>query len=115
MSFLHTRQLGQLRPDDTSPTSIYSPTSRDRCVVRSIIICNTTSSATTYRLFVDEDGSTYDQTTAVAYDVPIAGNTTELWQVALYMNDPSGNLAVQTGTANALTFTVDGEDGSLAY
>jgi len=68
----------------------------------------------TYRLFVDEDGSTYDQTTAIAYDIPLLGNTTDTWEVEIYMNNPSGNLAVRTGTANALTFTVNGEDGSVA-
>ena len=116
MSFqLRTKQLGQLRPSNTTAVSIFSPTDRDRCVVRNIIICNTTSSTATYRLFVDEDGTTYDQTTAIAYDVPLLGNTTDVWEVPIYLHDPAGSVGVQTGTGSALTFTANGEDGSIAY
>ena len=116
MSFqLRTKQLGQVVPSDTTPLLIFSPSSRDRCVVRNIIICNVTSSTVTYRLFVDEDGTTYNTTTAIAYDIPLAGNTTDVWEVPIYMHDPAGSVAVQTGTGSALTFTANGEDGSIAY
>ena len=112
---IRTKQLGQVRPADTTPLELYSPTNRDRCVVHNIIICNTTSSSTTYRIFVDEDGTTVDETTAIAFDIPIDGNTTDMWQARIYMNDPAGRLSVATGTGNALTFTANGEDGSVAY
>ena len=112
---MRTKQLGQVRPTDTTPLELYSPTDRDRCVIHNIIICNTTSSTATYRIFVDEDGTTVDQTTAIAYDIPLTGNTTDLWQQRIYMNDPAGRLSVATGTGSALTFTANGEDGSVAY
>ena len=110
-----TVQLGQVRPSDTTPIELYSPTNRDRCVIHNIIICNTTGSSATYRIFVDEDGTTADQTTAIAYDVELLGNTTDMWQARIYMNDPAGRLSVATGTGDALTFTANGEDGSIAY
>ena len=78
---IRTKQLGQVRPADTTPLELYSPTNRDRCVVHNIIICNTTSSSTTYRIFVDEDGTTVDETTAIAFDIAIPGNTTDLWHI----------------------------------
>ena len=112
---IRTKQLGQVRPADTTPLELYSPTNRDRCVVHNIIICNTTSSSTTYRIFVDEDGTTADETTAIAFDIAIPGNTTDMWQARIYMNDPAGRLSVATGTGSALTFTANGEDGSVAY
>lgn len=112
---IRTKQLGQVRPADTTPLELYSPTNRDRCVIHNIIVCNTTSSSTTYRIFVDEDGTTVDETTAIAYDIPIDGNTTDMWQAHIYMNDPAGRLSVATGSGNALTFTANGEDGSVAY
>jgi len=110
-----TKQLGQVRPSNTVPFLIYQPSGRDRCVITNIIVCNTTSSIVTYRIFVDEDGTTYDQTTAIAYDIPLTGNTTDIWEFPIYMNDPAGTCAVQTGTGGALTFTANGEDGSVAY
>lgn len=107
------KQLGQGTPPDTTAVSIFSPDRRDRFTIENIIICNTTASAATYRIFLDNDGSTYDATTAIAYDVSLAGNATDIIEVNLYMTDPAGNLAVRTGTGNALTFTVNGSDGSI--
>ncbi len=108
-----TKQLGQVRPSDTSNTVAFSPSTRDRYAIHNVIICNTSGSAATFRMFLDEDGTTYDQTTAVAYDVAIAADTTILFEVMMYMNDPGGNFAVRSSVGNALTFTVNGDDGSL--
>ncbi len=108
-----TKQLGQVRPTDTNNTVLFSPSKTDRYTVRNIIVCNTTASAAAYRIFCDENGTTYDQTTALAYDVSIAGNSTTLYEMDVFMNDTGGNLAVRTDTANALTFTANGDDGSL--
>lgn len=107
------RQLGQGTPPDTTAVSIFSPDRRDRFTIENIIICNTTASAATYRIFVDDDGSTYDATTAIAYDISLAGNTTDFIEVNIYMSDPAGNLAVRTSTGNSLTFTVNGSNGSI--
>ncbi len=101
-------QLGQLRPADTNPASLYSPAASTEVMILSILVCNTTGSAATFRLFIDDDGTTYDQTTALYYDVSVAANTTLQIDLKLTMDDSSGNLAVQTGTNNALTFTAFG-------
>jgi UTP:GlnB (protein PII) uridylyltransferase len=107
------KQLAQATPPDTTAVSIYSPDRRDKFTIENIIICNTSGSAVTYRIFVDDDGSTYDTTTAIAYDVSLTANTTDIIEVNLYMSDPEGNLAVRTSTGAALTFTVNGSDGSI--
>jgi len=112
-----TKQLGQVRPTDAFPVELYSPTNRDRCVIHNIIVCNNSSSSATYQIFVDEDGTTADPPTAIAYDIALPGNTTDVWELEIYMNDPAGRLSVATssGVGNALTFTANGEDGSIAY
>lgn len=107
------KMLGQARPADTNAVSIYSPA--DGVVsaeITTIIVANTTGSAATFRLFLDDDGTTYDQTTALVYDKSLAANETSIFLSgsSIFMNNPSGNLAVRTGTNSALTFSVFGKE-----
>jgi len=102
------KQLGQHRINSTTATSLYSPGASTTAIVKSIVICNQSGTADTFRLFVDDDGTTYDETTAVYFDVAIAADTTIQIDTFWPMNDSSGNLATQNATANALTFTAFG-------
>lgn len=106
-----TKQLAQVRPANTTAVSAFSPDLNDRITIVNIIICNTTVVPAKYRIFLDADGTTYDESTAIAYDVSLPGNSTTAFEVDLYMNKSTGNLAVRTDTANALTFTVNGIEG----
>jgi len=108
MTTLTEKLLGQTRPGSTTATSIYSPPANTSSIIKTIFIANTTASSATFRIFVDDDGTTYDETTALFWDVSIDGNTTVEVDTFIAMNDSSGNLAVRTGTASALTFTVFG-------
>jgi hypothetical protein len=101
-------QLGQVRPADTTAASIYSPAASIEAKVTAIMVCNTTTIATTFRIFHDDNGTTYDADTALYYDVPLAANDTVTFEVAILMNDATGNLAVRSGTGNAVNFTVYG-------
>lgn len=103
------KQLGQLRPGDTDPASLVSPAENSTVTVRQIFVANTTGSAATFRIFVDDDGSTYDQGTALYYDVGIAANATERIDCFIHMDNADGNLGVRSNTANALTFTAFGQ------
>ena len=104
------KQLGQLRPGDTNAASLYSPpTGIVSTQVTTLIICNTSSSAATYRVFLDIDGTTYDQTTALFYDISLPAYTTDSIEPnGMFMNNSAGNLAVRSGTTSALTFTAYG-------
>lgn len=103
------KQLGQSRPANTTAVSIYSPPASTQAIIKSIVICNTTASLANCRIFVDDDGTTYDETTAVVWDAPVQNNSSSLTvEVNICMNNSSGNLAVRTDTADALTFTAFG-------
>lgn len=104
------KQLGQLRPANTTAASLYSPGASTEAVIQTIIVCNTSGAAATYRIFVDDDGTTYDQTTALYYDIPLAADATDNIEVKIAMNDTNGNLAVRTSVNNAITFTAFGEE-----
>lgn len=110
-SDLTEKVLGQATPSDTNAVSIYSPASPVVSTeITSIFICNTDSSQHSYRIFLDDDGTTYNTTTALFYDKTINGNETSipLSGTSVFMNNLSGNLAVRTNSANNLTFTVLG-------
>ena len=104
------KQLGQARDNDTNTHSIYSPGASTTAIIKTITLCNTTGSAATVRLFIDDDGTTYDESTAILYDVTIDANSFLQIDGFYPMNDPSGNIAYQQGTANAITITVFGAE-----
>jgi len=108
------KQLGQLRPANTTAASIYSPPGNAVTRVENIIICNSSGSSAKFRIFHDSDGTTYDETTALFWDGILLSNTTAFFGDdkfgPLYLNNTNGNIAVRTDTANALTFTIYGTE-----
>jgi hypothetical protein len=104
-------QLGQQRPGTGgTAVSLYSPAASTTGIVKSVVVCNTSGSATTYRIYLDDNGTTYDQTTALFYDVPIRADDTHILSIYWPMDDSSGNLAVESADASALTFTAFGAE-----
>jgi hypothetical protein len=107
---LQEKQLGQLRPVNTTAASLYSPAANLTGIAKNLVVSNTTAILATFRVFVDDDGTTFDETTALFFDTPLKGNTTVLIDMYAAMNDPAGNFAVRTDTASALTFTLFGAE-----
>lgn len=102
------KQLGQLRPADTNAASLYSPGAGEEVTINSLVVSNTSGSAATFRIFLDDNGSTYDETTSLAWDISLPADSIYKHPGVITMNDSTGNLAVRSGTANALTFTAHG-------
>jgi len=102
------KQLGQAVATTTA-TSIYSPAAAGDTVIKQITVCNTTTNIVTLSLYRDDNGTTYDTTTAVKYQQDIGAKTTELWDVYYCMNDSNGNFAIEAGASNSLTVTLDGQ------
>ena len=105
---IQEKVLGQARENSTNAVSVYSPGSDVTAIIKSVVLCNNTSNDETFRIFLDDDGTTYDQNTALFYDVPLAANTTV--EISCYwpMNNSSGNIAYRSSAANAITITVFG-------
>ncbi len=100
--------VAQSRPSDTTTVSVYSPDTGDVMEIIAINVANTSAAAVNYRVFHDEDGTTYDESTALYFDVSLAANTTDTLEPKIWMRNSSGNLAVRTSSANDLTFTIYG-------
>ncbi len=104
-------QLGQLRPANTTAASIYSPAVSTTTWIKTILVCNTTTGSAKFRIFHDEDGTTYDETTALFWDIKVDAGRTEpilLPGPGAAMANSVGNFAVRTDTNDALTFTCYG-------
>ena len=102
--------LAQVRPSVTS--AVLGFAAQLRTEITLIVISNTTASAVNFSLYHDDNGTTYDQTTALYYAVQVAANSTELIQIASpnagILLSSGGNLGVQSSTANALNFSIYG-------
>lgn len=104
-------QLAQSRPSGTSAVTLFSAGST-RVEVTRVVVANVTASAATYSLYHDDDGTTYDQGTALAYEVSLPANS---WLVLDFEGMGSGitiqaggAMGIKSGTASAITYTVYG-------
>jgi len=102
------KQLGQARENSTSAVSVYSPPASTETVIKSILIANTSGADAIIRMFVDDDGTTYDESTTIAWDVNIPADTVWDREVTICMNNSAGNFAYRSSVANALTITLFG-------
>lgn len=111
MSFASGSQLAQARPAGTSAVTFYTATMRTE--VLQLVIANTTGSAAAYSIYHDDDGTTFDATTALAEAVSLAANTAISVLVSQAPGcgavvKSGGSLGIKTGTGSALTFTLYG-------
>lgn len=103
--------LAQAAPANTSAADLYSPAANRRAIVSKIIICNVTASPAAASIFADVDGNTKTVATALLYAKSVAANDKAelLFEDGLEL-DEDGTLGCQSGTNDALTFTVLGRE-----
>jgi hypothetical protein len=106
--------LGQSKPTTATAESILSPESGEVIVVQGLIACNVTGTEATFSIFADEDGTHYDDDTALFKGESLSANETiqidfsNSVDSGLFFNDSNGNLGIKSGTASSTTFTVNG-------
>ena len=105
---LTEKRLGAARPADTNNATLYTVPASTTVIITSIIVCNTTASDATCRVFLTPSGGTADQTTAIVYDYTIPANDSKEVLAGRQILEASGTIVVRTGTASALTFTGSG-------
>ena len=106
------KMLGQLRPANTTAATLYTKAQDAKVWLDRLHICDTSGAGATCRVFIDADGTTYDQTTAIVYDkaVPADDYITIDLDGKVYLSEGNGTIGVRTGTNDALTFTLFGEE-----
>lgn len=68
--------LGQSNPSAATSTTLYTCPASTQTVVSSIIVCNRSNIATSFRVSVDVNGAGDSNEDYIAYDVPIGPNET---------------------------------------
>lgn len=108
MAFIY-KTLGQVAPSSTSETAAYTVPASTSAIVSAIVVCNTSASAATFRVHQRIAGATAATNNALYYDVSLAAKTTITLEnkITLAAGDVLG---VQSGTANSLTFTIEGTE-----
>lgn len=108
------KQLGQARENSTNPVSVYSPASGVTGIITCFSIVNTAGVEVSVRVFLDDDGATYDESTVISpgWDVDVPQNGCVQVEGFFPMNNASGNFAYRSSVANALTITVLGAEVS---
>jgi hypothetical protein len=93
--------LGQSSPSATTLTTLYTVPSSTQAVCSSLTICNTASSATTYRVAIRPSGATVATQHYIAYDAALPANDTVTLTlgIALAATDVVSVYAGATGVA----------------
>lgn len=107
---LQEKQIGQARENSTSAISVYSPGASTTAIIKSIMLANTSGADATFRLFCDDDGTTYDEATALAWDVDLFADQIITIDCFIAMHNSSGNFAYRSSVANAITITLFGAE-----
>ena len=109
------KQLAQLRPPNTAAMTIVSKPAKSTILIKSIFIANTTNAVSNISLFLDQNGTTYNQTTALLYNVAVSAYTTVALDyspggIPIGADLTAGSLGVQIDVANAITFSIFGQE-----
>jgi hypothetical protein len=97
-------QVAQARENSTNAVSVFSPGAGETHLLL-ITVANTSGALAELTIYHDNDGTTYDETTAIRWGISISDGQ-EYTLKGLLMSNSSGNLAYKTSVANALTITV---------
>jgi hypothetical protein len=102
-------QLAQARPANTSTATLLNPIDNNLYIVYTIMIANVTGTAANASVFHDKDGTTYDQSTALLYQVSVPGNDTTIltFEKGITVRG-DGHIGIQSGTSSSLTYTLYG-------
>lgn len=95
--------LGQSSPAATTETLLYTVPSLKSAVCSSIIVCNRSSTQTTFRVSVSQGGAATSNKDYMYYDIAIAGNDTFIATIGVTLATTdvvrvysgSGNLSFQ--------------------
>ena len=108
MAGIQEQQIFQLAPSGTVIASAFSPADNTTAIIRTIYVAEIAGGTATYQICVDDDGTTYDATTALYWNVVSVASKTVKIETYIAMNNTAGNIAVRSSIGSNLTFTAFG-------
>jgi len=105
--------LGQAAPADTSNAVLYTVTGV-RVILHKLIVCNTTGTDAECRVFMSDNNAAATASEAILYDkvVPLK-DAVEIDFDETKLTTPAGTITIRSGTNDALTFTLFGEEEEM--
>ena len=104
------KQLAQARENSINAVSVYSPGLSTTAIIKEIWLCNTTDTEARYSLFCDDNGTTYDESTALVWEAVLEADGSYRIPCYIPMNNTAGNFAYKQGTANAISISLFGAE-----
>lgn len=98
--------LGQSAPAAATLTNIYTVPSATYAIINSVVVCNTGSSSTTFRVSVAQNGASDTLAQYVAREVQINGNSTT--ELALGITMDAADVLRVYSTSGSLSFNAFG-------
>jgi hypothetical protein len=100
--------LGQAAPAANTPSNIYTVPAFKQTVVSSIVVANRASEGTTFRVSVRPAGASAANQHYLAYDVPIARNTSTVLSFGVTLSE-TDVITVESASAD-VSFSVFGSE-----
>lgn len=101
--------LGQSAPATTSETDLYTCPAATEAVISSIVVCNVSTAAQTFRVLVT-DGSTTTTSNFLYYDTALPVNDTFVASIAMTL-DASDKVVVASGsTGTVIAYSLFGAE-----
>jgi len=100
--------LGQQNPSATTNTTLYTVPASTSTVVSSLIVCNRSATATSFRIAVRPAGATISNEHYIYYDTTIAGNDT--FAATLGMTLATTDVVTVYATLATLSFNLFGQE-----
>ena len=102
------KQLAQARENSTNTATVYTVPASTDTIVRTIIVCNTSEAVANVEIYIDDNGSTYDETTAIVWNGDVPEHGTLQMDGFYAMGTAGGTVGYRSSVANALTITLFG-------
>jgi hypothetical protein len=104
--------LGQSNPAAATATTAYTVPSTTNTVVSSLIVCNRSTTPTTFRIYLDPAAGGASDEKYIYYGLPIDGNDTFIATIGVTL--ATTDLVRVYATLATLSFTVVGSEISTA-
>lgn len=100
--------LGQNNPSATTNTDIYTVPSSKSAVISTLVVCNRSSTATSFRVAIRPAGATIASQMYIYYDCPILGNDTFCATIGITL--ATTDVVTVYSTLSTLSFNLFGEE-----
>jgi hypothetical protein len=100
--------LGQQNPSATTLTTLYTTPSSTNTVISSLVVCNRSSTPTTFRVAIRASGAAISNEHYIYYDVMIGGNDTFISTTGLTLS--ATDIVSVYATLATLSFSLFGQE-----